>query len=378
VGCGDLEVFAPLPAVNYTGIDVSEQALSVARGKRPEWTFEFRGISDVTTSSFDYCSCIDVLIHQPDEDAAKALAQDLVRVARKGIIFSAHSVEVEGVGISFNSSSLKGYVASMPEISAVYEVGSYRDVTLYFAEKGLGERRTEHDAGLQELAIGVRSSVDADRLKELVTFSRERIGFFPRTVIRTHEYPWFVDQMHDCAGKHILDVGAGVRFLPFYLTEKGAQVTTVDKHSILRIDQPRDGWNEWGFLDYGAMDPRIRSFNVDMREFDLGENYDVVYSVSVIEHMPAEVRRAVITQISHLLRPGGQLFLSLDLIPGGELLWNHNEGQIVDAEGHGTLDDLKAELIAAGVVVISESSIRAMPMSRTDVAYLVCRKHRAD
>jgi SAM-dependent methyltransferase len=210
VGCGDLEVFAPLPAVNYTGIDVSEEALAVARGKRPEWTFEFRSISDFEASSFDYCSCIDVLIHQPNEHDAKALVQDLVRVARKGVIFSVHSVEIEGAGISFNSSNLKDYVASRSEISAIYEVGSYRDVTLYFAEKGLGERYTEHDAGLQELAIGAQSAVDLDRLNELVAFSRERIGFFPRAVIRMHEYPWFVDKMRDCAGKHILDVGAGV------------------------------------------------------------------------------------------------------------------------------------------------------------------------
>ena len=87
----------------------------------------------------------------------------------------------------------------------------------------MGERLTESDVGLQELAIGVRNSVDAECLKELVAFSRDRVGFFPRTVIRTHEYPWFVDQMRDCAGKDILDVGAGVCFLPFYLTERGAR-----------------------------------------------------------------------------------------------------------------------------------------------------------
>jgi cyclopropane fatty-acyl-phospholipid synthase-like methyltransferase len=122
------------------------------------------------------------------------------------------------------------------------------------------------------------------------------------------------------------------------------------------------------------MDLRIRSFNVDMCEFDLSENYDIVYSVSVIEHMPAEVRRKVIVRISNLLRPEGQLFLSVDLIPGERQLWNYNEGQIVDSEHHGTIDDLKAELAAAGLAVISESNIRGMPMSRTDVAYFVCRK----
>ena len=46
----------------------------------------------------------------------------------------------------------------MPEISAVHEIGSYRDVTL---SRGKGAGRavhTAHDAGLQELAIGAMFS----------------------------------------------------------------------------------------------------------------------------------------------------------------------------------------------------------------------------
>ncbi len=138
VGCGDLEVFAPLPVVNYTGIDVSEQALALARGKRPEWTFEARGISDFETQSFDYTSCIDVLIHQPSEAAARALARELVRVARKGVLFSAHSEIIDGAGISFNSGRLREYMALLPGICEVSEIGRYRDTTLYFARKRAG------------------------------------------------------------------------------------------------------------------------------------------------------------------------------------------------------------------------------------------------
>ena len=152
------------------------------------------------------------------------------------------------------------------------------------------------------------------------------------------------------------------------------EVTTVDNHDIIRLDQLRSVWNEWGYLDYGALDERIRSFNIDMCEFDIGEKYDVIYSVSVVEHMPAKVRRDVITRISYLLRAEGHLLLSLDLIPGSQLLWNFNAGEIVDVEGHGTIDDFRTELAASGLVVVSESSISHMPMSRTDVAYFVCKK----
>jgi 2-polyprenyl-3-methyl-5-hydroxy-6-metoxy-1,4-benzoquinol methylase len=379
VGCGDLEVFAPLPAVNYTGVDVSEQALSIARLKRPDWTFELRSVADFASSSFDYTISLDVLIHQSSEASAKEFLHHLVRVARKGIIFSVHSKEIEASGISFNSSALKNDVVAMPEISALHEIGSYRDVTLYLAEKGLGERHTAHDIGLQELALGARFSGDKERLKELVDFSRKTIGFFPRTVIRTHEYPWFANHIPDCAGKRVLDVGAGVCCLPFYLAERGAHVTTVDSHAVRRIGQPPETWNEWGFLDYSAFDPRIRSMNVDMRDVDDGEKYDIVYSVSVLEHMPATVRRDVIAKVSCLLRPQGRLLLSVDMIPGTDLLWNYSEGRVVeDTETHGNLNDIKSELSAVGLTVVLEDSLTGVPMQRTEVAYLVCDKVVAD
>ena len=113
VGCGDLEVFAPLPAINYVGIDHSEQALSIALTKRPDWNFYATNIPDIKSSSFDYCVCIDVLIHQPNERAARALARDIVRVSRKGVIFSAHSVEIGGSGISFNSAYIKDFIVGL-------------------------------------------------------------------------------------------------------------------------------------------------------------------------------------------------------------------------------------------------------------------------
>ncbi len=375
IGCGDLEVFGPLPALNYTGIDLSEQALTIARSKRPDWSFASHSIDGMDTGSFDYTACIDVLIHQPSLQAAQSLASNLVRVARKGVFFSIHNEDIQGSGISFNSFGIKDFVAGLPGISVVSQIGAYRDTALYFAEIGLGERRTRHDIGLPELAIGARFHDDPAVLQNLVAYSRAKIGFFPRTVIRTHEYPWFAHQISDCAGKRILDVGAGVGCLPFLFADRGGIVTTVDKHACLRHAQPRDSWNEWGFLEYATIDPRITSHNSDMSDFDPAVRFDIIYSVSVIEHMPAKVRRAVISRIAQILRPGGQLFLSLDLCPETTDLWNMNEGQIVDTVNHGTLADIIAELELAGLQTVLDLTQRGMALSRTDVAYLCSKKH---
>lgn len=377
VGCGDLEVFAPFKDAVYTGIDVSPEALAIAREKAPHWTFRCGGISDEDPASFDYCFCMDVFIHQKDKETAQALARDLVRVARKGIVFSIHIADIEGEGISFGSADVGEYISELPGVSSVSEIGRYRDVTLCFAELGQGERHSNHDAGLQELAIGYRLAKNPARLKELVPFSRDKVGFFPRTVIRTQEYPWFADQMQDCAGLDILDLGAGVCCLPFYLADRGARVTTVDMHALQRNAQPRETWNEWGYLDYGRLDPRIRSFNMDFGAFkEPSGSYDIIYSVSVIEHMPAETRRAVIARIADLLCPAGRALFSLDLEPGSDRLWNLSGGHIVDETGHGTLDDIRTEIGNAGLAITYEDGLRDVPMSRTDVSYLVCEKER--
>ena len=120
-----------------------------------------------------------------------------------------------------------------------------------------------------------------------------------------------------------------------------------------------------GFLDYHVLDSRIRSRNVDMRSFDDGERYDIVYSVSVIEHMPAAVRRAVIAQISRLLRPEGRL-----LCPGHDsgqrFLWNYSEGVVVDeAAVHGTLPSIKEELAARG----ANGHVGREPHPHTDASH---------
>lgn len=375
VGCGDLEVFAHLPALNYTGIDASEKSISVAKLKKPEWLFKVCDIENCLASSFDYVFCINALTYELNEVALLELACNLVRVARKGIIFSTHIKSKEGCASTpLHSSHLMDYIKSMTEISSVYEIGSYSNVTLHFAEKVCGEQNNKHDIGLQELVVTSNYLTGVPQWKEFIAYSRDKIGFFPRSVNRIHEFLWLIKEIGDCSGKIILDLGAGVCFLPFYFAERGNIVTTVDNHSIQRNNEPKNMWNGWGFLNYGVLDCRIQSFNIDICRSDFNNKYDIVYSLAMFSHMPAEIRRAVMAKVSNILRYEGLLFLSLDLIPGSRLLWNTREGQIVDKINHGSLETVKEELSEVGIEVLSEAKLEGVPMSRTDVGYLVCRK----
>ena len=75
---------------------------------------------------------------------------------------------------------------------------------------------------------------------------------------------------------------------------------------------------------------------------------DIIYSVSVIEHLATPVRQAWLRRAIVLLRPGGHLLLTVDLAAPGEELWPFAEGRVVRPD-HGTLTDLCREAVRGRV-----------------------------
>lgn len=169
-------------------------------------------------------------------------------------------------------------------------------------------------------------------------------------------------------GLRVLDMGAGVSPLPLWLARQGAQVTTVDGHDKIRVPPAQPDWNEWGYLDFGLIDHHIRSLNCLMQDLTNAGPFDLIYSVSVIEHIPAEARRLVLAEMKENLVPGGRLLLTLDLIPGTDRLWDLSEGVRIDEGGdHGTIADFLAELAALGFSVTEKTEFRGIEGSRTEL-----------
>lgn len=209
-------------------------------------------------------------------------------------------------------------------------------------------------------------------LRAIAEKSRRAIGFFPAHNPRALEYPWILANLDaDLHDWRILDVGAGVNPLPFALADRGARVTTLDNHSLIRDPTTREQWNEWGYLDYALLDPRIASVQMAYEDFTAADRFDVIYSVSVIEHLPADARRSWIRNFARQLKPKGMLLLTVDLVPGTDALWNMSEGQVVEPqEIHGEFSTLLHELRQAGIVVESTGAQREIPDSRVDVGFI--------
>jgi len=371
VGCGDLEFMCNMPFTDYFGIDTSLMAIEIAGAKRPDWQFSDDLLVDIEDASCDYAICLDVLIHQSSPERFNNLVSDLIRVSRKGVFVSGYASTLPNAGIVFSHENLLTALQGHAEICEVVELGSYRDVTLFLGLKKPGMPMSGADAALAEIAYGCSETSEWRLLVELVELSRDQFGFFPSTVSRTIEYPWFARRLSSEPGRRILDIGAGVCALPLWLARQGNEVATIDNSPHFRDPADKSRWNEWGFLDYSHFDKRIESHRIDAQEYIPKNRFDAIYSVSVIEHMPAALRRNILNKLPDWLAPGGRVYLSVDLIPGTVDLWPLSEGKIVDADvPHGTLNDLLDEIADAGLRIAETGLRRDIRGSRTDIAFI--------
>jgi 2-polyprenyl-3-methyl-5-hydroxy-6-metoxy-1,4-benzoquinol methylase len=375
VGCGDLETMRLAPLRHYLGLDMSTAALDIARKKRPGWQFRQGSSADLEPASADLVVCLDVAIHQPTEASYYTLIDDLVAGAREAVVISGYQTGPANRGIVYFHEPLSVTLAKRPDVASVTVLGDYNGIEVVLAAKTAPAGANPHDIALPSLMQGVAVSPTPALLGKLAALSRDALGFFPRTTIRMIEYPWVAARLQAAVGLRILDVGAGISVVPLWLATIGARVVTVDGHPLIRDPlSNRSGWNEWGYLDYHALDPRIQSENCLVQALDTSDSFDVIYSVSVIEHMPAAARRNAVATCARLLVPGGRLLLTLDLVPGTEALWTLSEGVVVDPDTpHGTIGDFLQELADCGFHVAEQTLVRNIPDSRTDLLMLDAR-----
>ena len=81
----------------------------------------------------------------------------------------------------------------------------------------------------------------------------------------------------------------------------------------------------------------------------------VAVSVSVIEHIPATVRRAGLKAMSTALEPGGVMVLTVDLVKGSRQLWNRVlDIEVEPLEVHGSVEDMIAEAAQVGLRLVHQ------------------------
>ena len=235
-----------------------------------------------------------------------------------------------------------------------------------------------YDIGESGLQTALSKVADPALLTELVGLSRSLFGWFNKRHTRCDEYVWIAKYCRLKAPIFIADIGARVSPLPIFLANQGHQVLTIDHSRIQRIPGcEMNDWNGWGYLDYSKLSPGVSSLNISA--VDLPTNfplYDLFYSVSVVEHLPAQTRRLMFEVLYNFLRPGGDLMLTVDLVPGTEDLWNFDQGRQIElATEHGDLFNFLKELQKCGFKLVEVFIKRDyLDEPKSDVGFIHCRR----
>ncbi len=209
--------------------------------------------------------------------------------------------------------------------------------------------------------------------------ARRTTRFYPDHAPRLWEYPVVAQLIAEelAPGSRLVDIGAGVTPLAPFLTSRGYVVDTVDPSPTIRTWPPQPEWNEWDFLDYGAAGLAHRSWNCTLGEVPSGTPFDGAYSISVIEHVPAKVRRALLADISARTRLGGLVVLTIDLVRGTDDLWNLNLGvEVENPAAHGTIQDVVDECAAVGLELFRHEAVRNWGDSRVDIGLLALHQSK--
>jgi hypothetical protein len=233
------------------------------------------------------------------------------------------------------------------------------------------------DFGSTTLEALVDRVPDPAALLTMRLSARTSTGFYPDHSPRLWEYPVVAQLVteHLDPGSRVVDIGAGVTPLTPYLSSRGYLVETVDPSPIRRDWSDHLKWDEWHFLDYEAVGLASRSWNCTLDRIPSRPLFDGVYSVSVIEHVPAEQRRALLADISARTRIGGLVVLTIDLQPGTDDLWNYNLGiQVDDPSVHGTLQSVVEECSAVGLELFCEERVRDWPVTHVEIGLLAFRQ----
>lgn len=377
VGCGDLEVTRNLALTEYVGADVSQQALALAGAKRPDWTFIHLQDDAARWPGADAVICLDVLIHQQKATAFDALLQRLIDSASKRLIIGGYDQAPHLVSeiVSFHR-PLTEALRSSGAFGEISTIGRYRDCSLVVADKqDPSVIRHPNDMKPDDFNYAATLTQRPDLLRHLADLSRGAFGFYTKQFTRALEYPWIADRLESLQpGQRVLDIGAGLNPLPFFLARRGCRVECVDPHPLERIPPAGPEWNEWGFFDYARRYPGIQSHHLDALAFQpTAGPLDAIYSVSVIEHMPRAQWENLLARCRDWLVTGGRLILTLDLIPGTDLLWNHSEGREVEPlEMHGNVPMFLTCLDRLGFRVLESVVERTVPRSRTGLLFVDC------
>jgi len=135
----------------------------------------------------------------------------------------------------------------------------------------------------------------------------------PNTKNRKYEYPWAFQAVPIEEGMRVADLGGGLAGFQFVLDKTGAQVVNIDPG----LDAEGLGWKcdekSMAMLNR-LLGTTVKLENTTIIEASIEkESLDVVYSISVLEHLAEETFWDTVKGVWDALKVGGKFVVTTDL-----------------------------------------------------------------
>jgi len=138
-------------------------------------------------------------------------------------------------------------------------------------------------------------------------------AFQPNNETRTYEYPWAFFAAPVDRDMSVVEIGGSLSGFQFVLSKVGASVVNVDPGDAASgVGWPCDA-GSIARLNH-AFGTSVQLENTTLLEANLpDESVDCIYSISTIEHIPESEHRELADEMRRILRPGGNVILTIDL-----------------------------------------------------------------
>jgi hypothetical protein len=155
----------------------------------------------------------------------------------------------------------------------------------------------------------------------LATLSRlyqfkQQDAFHVNFNIKGFDYPWLVTARPWKAGERVLDVGAAYSPLPVHLHKTfGCEMWAVDDFGGSEDPFWQRYTSPQAYIEQHPERRFVLERLGDPQHSSLEPGYfDVIYSASVLEHVPASAQAAVWQHMDALLKPGGEMLHAVDVV----------------------------------------------------------------
>jgi len=134
--------------------------------------------------------------------------------------------------------------------------------------------------------------------------------------LKGFDYAWLLASRQWASGERVLDVGAGYSPLPIHIAkEYGSEVWVADDFGM---DTDCEFWlRHKDPTDHVQAHPEVRFVLERVGQPEKStlprDYFDCIYSISVLEHVPPRMLRAVMKHLDTLLKPGGEMLHAVDI-----------------------------------------------------------------